>query len=184
MADEAGLVRQLGGKLPPRKDGQMIVPPLGNAGEDPDGVIKRLQAGPLATAEDRNRLLIARSKGSVPLPKGELAADFRQARVGFQHLRDYGDKKGVSEQNITFAMPDRHDRIEDFIAEGEHVWMRFRLAAVQSKPLYGLPPAGQRVDVTEVGVMRVVDDKWKEAWYFGDELGLLLQLGILGTLEA
>jgi predicted ester cyclase len=184
MADEAGLVRQLGGKMPARQDAALIVPPLGNAGEDPDAVIKRLEAGPLATVEDRNRLLIARSKGSAPLPKSELAGDFKQARVGFQLLRDYGDKKGLSQQNITFAMPDRHDRIEDFIAEGEHVWMRFRLAAVQSKPLYGLPPAGKRVDVTEVGVMRVVDGKWKEAWYFGDELGLLLQLGILDTLQA
>jgi predicted ester cyclase len=184
MADEAGLLRQLGGKLPPRQDGSLIVPPLTNVGEDPDAVIERLEAAPLATAEDRNRLLIARSKGSTPVPKSELAADFKQTRVGFQHLRDYGDKKGLPNENITFAMPERHDRIEDFICEGEHVWMRFRLAAVQSKPLYGLPPAGKHVDVTEVGVMRVVDSKWQEAWYFGDELGLLLQLGILGTLQA
>jgi predicted ester cyclase len=120
----------------------------------------------------------------VPLPKRELASDFRQTRVGFQNLRDYGDRKGVSSQNITDAMPDRHDRIENFIAEGENVWMRFRLAAVHSKPLYDLPPAGKHVDVTEIGVMRVVDGKWKQAWYFGDELGLLLQLGFVDTLQA
>jgi predicted ester cyclase len=184
MADEAGLMRQLGAKMPPRKDGQLIVPSVTGQGEDSDAVIKRLQGGPLTTVEDRNRLLIARSKGSAPLPKSELAPDFRQTRVGFQYLRDYGDKKGVPEQNITAAMPERHDRIEDFIAEGENVWMRFRLNAVQSKPLYGLPPAGKHVDVTEIGVMRVVDGKWKQAWYFGDELGLLLQLGILDTLQA
>ena len=184
MADEAGLMRQLGARMPVRNDGRTIVPPLGNAGEDPDVVIKRLQAGALATTEDRNRLLIARSKGSVPLPKSELAPDFRQTRVGFQHLRDYGDRKGLASQNITDAMPERHDRIEDFIAEGENVWMRFRLAAVHSKPLYGLPPAGKHVDVTEIGVMRVVDGKWKQAWYFGDELGLLLQLGFVDTLQA
>jgi predicted ester cyclase len=77
MADEAGLMRQLGAKMPPRRDGQTIVPPLSNAGEDPDAVIKRLQAGPLARPEDRNRLLIARSKGSTPLPKSELAPDFK-----------------------------------------------------------------------------------------------------------
>ena len=164
MADEAGLMRQLGAKMPPRKDGRTIIPPLGNAGEDPDTVIKRLQSGPLATPEDRNRLLIARSKGSVPLPKSELAPDFKQTRVGFQHLRDYGDRKGVPSQNITDAMPDRHDRIEDFIAEGENVWMRFRLAAVHSRALWP-PPAGKHVDVTEIGVMRVVDGKWKQAWF-------------------
>jgi predicted ester cyclase len=47
---------------------------------------------------------------------------------------------------------------------------------------YGLLPAGKHVDVTEIGVMRVVDDKSKQAWYFGDELGLLLQLGFVDTL--
>jgi hypothetical protein len=26
--------------------------------------------------------------------------------------------------------------------------------------------------------------KWKQAWYFGDELGLLLQLGFVDTLQA
>ncbi len=30
---------------------------------------------------------------------------------------------------------------------------------------------------------RIVDGKWKESWYFGDELGLLLQLDILQVLR-
>ena len=61
-------------------------------------VIKRLQAGPLATAEDRNRLLIARSKeiGAGAQERGS-RLDFKQTRVGFQHLRDYGDRKGLAE---------------------------------------------------------------------------------------
>ena len=33
------------------------------------------------------------------------------------------------------------------------------------------------------GVMRIADGKWKESWYFGDELGLLLQLDILQVLR-
>ena len=39
------------------------MPPITGAGEDPDAVIKRLEAGPLATVEDRNRLLVARIQG-------------------------------------------------------------------------------------------------------------------------
>ena len=30
--------------------------------------------------------------------------------------------------------------------------------------------------------MRFADGKWKEAWYFADELGLLLQLGAVDML--
>jgi predicted ester cyclase len=48
---------------------------------------------------------------------------------------------------------------------------------VHSKPLYSLPPAGRRVEAAEIGIARIVDGKWQDAWYFGDELGLLLQLG-------
>ena len=35
----------------------------------------------------------------------------------------------------------------------------------------------------EAAVMRVVDGKWTESWYFGDELGLLLQLGAVDMLQ-
>jgi hypothetical protein len=35
----------------------------------------------------------------------------------------------------------------------------------------------------EIGVMRFADGKWKEAWYFADELGLMLQLNALHMLE-
>jgi predicted ester cyclase len=39
MADEAGLLKQLGASLPERKDGRRIVPPVTGAGEDPDAVL-------------------------------------------------------------------------------------------------------------------------------------------------
>jgi len=181
IADEAGALIQLQTKLPPRKDGRLIVPPVTGAGEDPDAVVARLQAGPLATQEDRNRLMVARSKGSAPAA-ADRAADFRQTRVGFQHLRDYGNAHGVGNETITAALPDRRDRIDGFIAEGEKVWMRFKVAGTQGAKLYGLPPTGQRVEVAEVGVMRIADGKWKEAWYFADELGLLLQLNAMQML--
>src|SRR5882672_221766 len=66
MADEAGLLKQLGAKLPPRKDGRVIVPPVTGIGEDPEAVLKRLERGPQSTLEDRHRLIVARSKGAAP----------------------------------------------------------------------------------------------------------------------
>ncbi|HKA78400.1 MAG TPA: ester cyclase [Xanthobacteraceae bacterium] len=181
LGDDAGLLMQLGATLPPRKDGQRVVPPVTGEGEDPDAVLRRLEAAPLASTEDRNRLLVARSKGSGPSP-GDRAADFRVTRVGFQHLRDHGNAKGVGKETITSALPDRRDRIDGFIAEGDTVWMRFKVAGTQGGNLYGLAPTGRRVEVPEVAIVRIVDGKWKEAWYFADELGLLLQLGAVQML--
>jgi predicted ester cyclase len=176
MADEVRLLRQIGAALPARKDSQRIVPPLTGEGEDADAVIKRLAAGPLDQAEDRNRLLVVRSKGSAP-PKDARAPGFRQRRAGFQNLREFGERSGAATQTVTSAMPERRDPIDGLLAEGEKVWMRFKLSAVHSKPLYGLPPTGRRVEAPEIGIARIVDGKWQDAWYFGDELGLLLQLG-------
>jgi predicted ester cyclase len=174
MADELGLLQQLGAKMPARKDGKRIVPPVTGGGEDPDQVLAQLEAKS-STAQDRNRIVVVRSKGAAPAAS-ERAADFRQTRVGFQHLRDYGNAKGVGKETITAALPGRRDRIDDVLAEGETVWMRFRVAGTHGGKLYGLAPTGKPVEVPEVGIMRFADGKWKEAWYFADELGLLLQL--------
>jgi predicted ester cyclase len=176
LGDDAGLLMQLGAKLPPRKDGALIVPPVTGEGEDPDALVQRLESRPLVSFEDRNRLLVARSKGSGP-SAGDRTADFRQTRVGFQHLRDYGNARGVGQETITTALPDRRDRIDNLIAEGDTVWMRFKVAGTHGGKLYGLPPTGRRVEVPEVAIVRLANGKWKEAWYFADELGLLLQLG-------
>ena len=183
MADEAGLLQQIGAKLPARQDGKLAAPPVTGEGEDPDAVVKRLEAGPLNTREDRNRLMVARSKGAAP-PADLRARDFKQRRVGFQHLRDYGEAKGVGSETITVALPDRRDRIDGFIAEGETVWMRFKVAGTHGGKLYGLPPTGRRVEVPEIGIMHFADGKWKDAWYFADELGLMLQLDALQMLQA
>ena len=176
MADEVRLLRQIGATLPARKDGTRIVPPVTGEGEDADALIKRLAAGPLDRVEDRNRLLVVQSKGSAP-PKDLRAPDFRQRRAGFQNLREFGERGGAAAETITAAMPERRDPIDGLLAEDERVWMRFKLFAVHSKPLYGLPPTGRRVEAPEIGIARIVDGKWKDAWYLGDELGLLLQLG-------
>ncbi len=181
LGDDAGMLKQLGAKLPPRKDGGRIVPPVTGEGEDPDAVIARLAAGPPTTMEARQKLMVARSKGSAP-PAADRAPDFRLTRVGFQHLRDHGNAKGVGNQTITAALPGRRDRIDNLIAEGDHVWMRFKVAGTHGAPLYGLSATGKLIEVPEVGIMRFSDGKWKEAWYFADELGLLLQLGAADLL--
>jgi predicted ester cyclase len=182
MTDEAGLLLTLGAKLPARKDGKLMPPPIAGAGEDPDVFIKRLEAGQLVTVEDRDRLLIARTKGSARLSRENYTADFRQLRNGFAHLRDFGQKNGNATQTLDSAVSERRDRIENIIAEGDRVVMRFHVVAVHTKPLYGLLPTGKRIEVAEIGLFRITDGKIKDAWYYGDELGLLLQLGVVNTV--
>ena len=55
MMDETALLQQLGAKMPPRKDGQVIAPPLPNTGEDADAFVQRLASQPPASQQDRNK---------------------------------------------------------------------------------------------------------------------------------
>ena len=181
MADEAGLLRQLGAKLPPRKDGRVIAPEVADVGEDGDVVLKRLIATPVVTQSDRNKTVVARSKSSTP-SKGDRAPDFKQRRPGFQNMRDYGNAKGVGNERLVDALPDRRDTIHDLIAEDDKVWMHFQVRGTQTANLYGLAPTGRRISVPEVGIARFVDGKWQKVWYFADELGALLQLGVPNLL--
>jgi predicted ester cyclase len=183
LADEAGLLKQLGAELPRRKDGKRIAPPITGEGLTGDAMYARLQAKPAATDAERNKLVVASSKTAKP-PKGYRAEDFKQRRQGFQHLRDYGVATGTAKQTPTSALPDRADLIDDLLAEGDNVWMKFKIAGTQKGPLYGLPATHRRIEIPEIGIARFRDGKWADGWYFGDELGMMLQLDALHMLKA
>lgn len=176
MMDETALLKQLGAKLPPRKDGQLIAPPLPDSGEDADALVERLASRPSASQQDRNKIIVARSRSSARSTEGR-AADHRHRRFGFQHLREYGKAHRLGELALDTAFPDRRDRIEVLIAEGDQVWMRFNTNATHRASLCGLPPTGKCVGVPVTAIMKFSGSQWQESWIFADELGILLQLG-------
>ena len=136
MADELGLLKQLGTQLPPRKDGQSIVPPVTDAGEDGNVVVKRLMAKPPVTQQDRKKVKVARSKSSFAQKKDR--ANFVQRRWGLQHMRDYGEENGVVQFDPSHAFPGRNDRITGLLAEGDKVWMKFKIELGPSTVLTSL----------------------------------------------
>ena len=176
MMDEAELLRQLGAKMPLRSDGKIIAPPPPAAGEEPDALVARLKAAPPASPQDRNKIIVAGSRSRAPTPES-CPADLRHVRYGFQHLRDYASAHGLEAQTLSSAIPQRHDRIEVLLAEGDSVWMRFNTNGIQRGSLCGIAPTNQPVGVSVVATASFNNGKWRESWYFADELGLLLQLG-------
>lgn len=176
MADEAALLKQVGARLPQRADGGRIAPPVTGEGLNGDEMLAALIAKPGDSQAYRNKITVARSKSSSP-PENLRAADYTQGRRGFQHLRELGIANGAGDLAVTQSLPDRRDKVDFLLAEGDKVWMQFRLSGTNTRSLYGLPPSNARVEVPELGIMRFENGMWKEGWYFGDELGLLLQIG-------
>jgi predicted ester cyclase len=181
MMDEAELLKQLGAKLPPRKDRQFIAPPLPDTGEDADALVQRLASQTPASQQDRNKIIAARSRASTRSKEGR-AADHRQRRFGFEHLREYGNAHGLGELALDAALPDRRDRIDVLIAEGDQVWVRFNTNGTHQASLCGLPPTGKRVGVPVVAIMNFSGGQCQESWTFADELAMLLQLGVPNLL--
>jgi len=173
MMDELALLKQLGVRLPPRVDGGIVAPPLAAGGEDIDACVQRLAAQPDELAN--NQIIVAESR-ATHAGSGR-APEHRSMCNGFTHLRAYSLAAGHGELALDSAIPDRHDRVEVMMAEGDTVWMRFNTGGTHGGSLAGIPATGRKVGVPVTMIARFVDGRWVESWTFADELGLLLQLG-------
>ena len=181
MMDEAELLRQLGAKMPVRKDGRIIAPPVMDPGESGDILARRFGAKSPATQHDRHKAIVARSRSSAPAA-ADKAPDYQRKREAFQHLHEYGVARGKGDATLRTAIAERRDPIDRFVADGDQVWARFYLNGIHQAPLYGLPATGRRVGVPAIEIARFTNGKLRESWCFGDELGLLLQLGVPNLL--
>ena len=178
MADEAGLLSQLGVTLPARSDGLRPSAPAGDA-RPGDEVLAGLLAHPVDSQAYRNTLRVAAYKSGHP-PAGLLPASgspfAKISRHGFTHLAASGTELGQGDKATPQAFPTRVDKIESLIAEGNLVAIQFQVTGTNTKTLYGLPPSNASVAVYEFAIMTFEGDAWTDAWFLGDDLGMLQQL--------
>lgn len=81
------------------------------------------------------------------------------------------------------AFPDIHFTIEDQIAEGDRVVTRWAARATHQGEFQGIPPTGNRGDLTGITIERIADGKIVECWTEIDDLRLLQQLGVIPSPE-
>jgi predicted ester cyclase len=168
MMDESELLLQFGRKLPRRADGGLVAPPLSQAGEDPDAVLKRLEGD---AREARNKRAVLEAF----CPSGG-AAKPQLLRPAFPHLREKLEP-APAEQTLRSLLSDHRIRIEALIAEGDSVWARLNFQGRHTGPLFGIAPTGKTIGAHVVVIATFEGDRWSRLWCLGDELGLLLQLG-------
>jgi predicted ester cyclase len=66
--------------------------------------------------------------------------------------------------------------VEDIIAEGDKVVIRFTSTGTQEGEFAGIAPTGKKVTIREVAIFRLADGKIVEQWGMPDIHGLLEQL--------
>ncbi|HET8688228.1 MAG TPA: ester cyclase, partial [Methanosarcina sp.] len=97
----------------------------------------------------------------VPLPASPGVEGINEVittcRAAFEHL------------NVT---------IEDMVAEGNNVAVRFTAHGVHKGNFMGLPATGKPITMTGIEIFRIKDGKIAELWGEANLLGLMQQLGI------
>jgi steroid delta-isomerase-like uncharacterized protein len=77
------------------------------------------------------------------------------------------------------SFPDMHFTIEDMIAEGDRVVMRWTMRGTHRGEYLGVAATGRQVTEGGVSIYRIADGKVVEGWVYSDELGVMQQLGAL-----
>jgi steroid delta-isomerase-like uncharacterized protein len=182
MSDEVRLLNQLGTIMPARADGKIIVPPSNVATRSGDELLAEALADPIDSQEYRNKLKVNAYKApNAPDGMYPTKANNRPyntyTRAGFLHLAEFAKEPAKSEFPMGGAFPDRVDMIATLIADGNKVVIRFLLTANNTQSLFGIPATNGPVGGWEVGIMTFNGDDWDLGWWFGDDHGMLSQVG-------
>jgi steroid delta-isomerase-like uncharacterized protein len=80
------------------------------------------------------------------------------------------------------AFPDLRLTIEDLIADGETVMVRWSCRGTHKGDLSGIAPTGKQINISGVSIARFANGKMAEGWVNWDALSLMQQLGVVPEL--
>lgn len=75
------------------------------------------------------------------------------------------------------AVPDARYEVDDVIAEGDRVVVRWRLLGTHKGNFKGLAPTGRAISLKGIAIYRVADGKLQERWVVSDLYGMLAESG-------
>ena len=106
-----------------------------------------------------------------------VAADYRD------HAPQPGQAPGLAGAQQKWAaylaaLPDLRATLEDLVAEGDRVAVRWTVEGTHRGALFGIPPTGTRVRFRGLSIYRFAGGKIAEQWEGWDRLDLLQQLGV------
>ena len=105
------------------------------------------------------------------------ASDFMYHDVSGEDM----NREEVIQKSVTDApsFPDVNYSIDDILAEGDQVVIRFTMQATHKGTFMGIPATGKKIIVKGIEIDRIVGGKIVETWDFLDSLGMMNQLGVV-----
>jgi predicted ester cyclase len=77
---------------------------------------------------------------------------------------------------IRSAVPDARYEVDDLVAEGDKVVVRWRLLGIHKGEFRGIAPTGRAIALKGIAIYRVDDGKLMERWVVTDLYGLLEEI--------
>jgi predicted ester cyclase len=76
------------------------------------------------------------------------------------------------------GFPDLRATVHELVAEGEMLVARFTMDGTHTGELMGAAPTGKRVTFRGIDMVRVRNGRAVEVWHEGNDLEILMQLGV------
>jgi hypothetical protein len=73
--------------------------------------------------------------------------------------------------------------VDEMIAEGDRVMVRWTFEGTHQSDYFGLPPTGKHITYSGINIFRITEDKIVEIWDISDRLWLWQQLGVLPEIK-
>jgi steroid delta-isomerase-like uncharacterized protein len=132
------------------------------------------------TPTDANRMLAHRWMEEVWNRRREEAVDdlMHPDAVGHMEGGDVHGPAGFKSVRAAFlqAIPDLWIEVEDSLAEGDSVVLRWKVHGTHSGEGLGMPPSGRTVEARGMSWFRVRGGKFVEGWDSWDQSGLMKAL--------
>ena len=76
------------------------------------------------------------------------------------------------------GFPDMRATVHQLVAEGDILVARFTMEGTHTATLMGAAPTGKKVTFRGIDMVRIRDGRAIEAWHEGNDLEVLIQLGV------
>jgi steroid delta-isomerase-like uncharacterized protein len=94
---------------------------------------------------------------------------------GVTGLKEYNQTM----ETILTAFPDCKYVVEEIIAEGDKVVVRYTFTGTNNGPLMGLPATGKKVINPGVGIFKISGGRLIDVWFIADQMSIMQQLGLV-----
>jgi steroid delta-isomerase-like uncharacterized protein len=138
-------------------------------------------------SEAENRKLFQRyfdvvaNEGNLDVADEIFASDYQHHDPANPDPRPVVGPQGVRDHltSLRDAFPDLIFDIDDMVADGDQIIVRWTARGTNTGDYFGMPATGKSIEITGMNTWRTRDGQAIEGWVNRDDMGLLQQLGVV-----